>query len=314
VPLLTHVNWRGVATPIVVLSARRGNRARAKARSTATGGSMHDFLVYASSLGPWTGSIEYAARLAAAESASLSAVYIYPSPLHMMPAFGSPALLETIVEHARRVEDESLAADSRFTAWASNLGVRQSAWHIAEGFVPDALAHIATWHDLLILGRNSDMPWESPADLGALIVRAMLPCLVVPPCDRDPARFDCVALAWNGSPEGLRAIHAARPLLARARRVILLSGRRRDPLIEIGWRPPFDILSYLRRHGIVPEQREISADENGAGAALLDAAAALHADLLVMGAYGRNRFSEWIFGGATRHVLGHAGIPVFMRH
>jgi nucleotide-binding universal stress UspA family protein len=33
-----------------------------------------------------------------------------------------------------------------------------------------------------------------------------------------------------------------------------------------------------------------------------------------MGAYGRNRFSEWIFGGATRHVLGHADIPVFMRH
>jgi len=85
-------------------------------------------------------------------------------------------------------------------------------------------------------------------------------------------------------------------------------------LPEIDWRPPFDMLSHLRRHGIDPEQREIAADESDAGAALLDSAAALRADLLVMGAYGRNRFSEWIFGGATRHVLRHAGIPVLMRH
>ena len=275
---------------------------------------MLEFLVYASSLGPWTGSVAYAARLAAAECAALSAVYVYPSPLHMMPAFGSPALLEVIVEQTRKIEDESLAAASRFTSWAGSLGVRQSAWHIAEGFVPDALAHISTWHDLLVLGRNGDLPWESPADLGALIVRASLPCLVVPTCDCDPSTFECVAIAWNGSPEALRAIHAARPVLARARRVVLLSGRRRDPLSEINWRPAFDVLGYLDRHDIKVEQRAIAANDSEAGEALLDAAKAVGADLLVMGAYGRNRFSEWVLGGATRHVLAHAQVPVLMRH
>jgi nucleotide-binding universal stress UspA family protein len=38
------------------------------------------------------------------------------------------------------------------------------------------------------------------------------------------------------------------------------------------------------------------------------------ADLLVMGAYGRSRFSEWALGGATRQVLNRAHLPVFMRH
>jgi nucleotide-binding universal stress UspA family protein len=38
------------------------------------------------------------------------------------------------------------------------------------------------------------------------------------------------------------------------------------------------------------------------------------ADMLVMGAYGRSRFSEWMLGGATRHVLTWADIPVLMRH
>jgi nucleotide-binding universal stress UspA family protein len=275
---------------------------------------MHDILVHANSFATWSHAVEYAAKLAAAQSASLTAVYVYPSPLHMMPAYGAPALLATIVEQSRRIEQESLAAESRFTVWANGLGVTRAAWHVAEGFVPEALAHIGNWHDLLVLERNDEIPWESAGDLGSMVVRVGLPCLVVPRGAPDPAAFDCIALAWNGSQEALRAIHAARPLLARAKRVVLLTGRRRDPLSEVGWRPPFDILSYLHRHGISPERREITADDTDAGAALLDSAAALHADLLVMGAYGRNRFSEWIFGGATRHVLGHAAIPVFMRH
>jgi nucleotide-binding universal stress UspA family protein len=275
---------------------------------------MHDILVHANSFTSWSHAVEYAAKLAAAQSASLTAVYVYPSPLHMMPAYGAPALLATIVEQSRRIEKESLAAEADFRSWAKTLGVQQAAWHVAEGFVPEALAHIGNWHDLLVLERNDELPWESAGDLGSLVVRAGLPCLVVPPGAPDPTTFDCIALAWNGSQEALRAIHSARPLLARAKRVVLLTGRRRDPLSEIGWRPPFDILSYLHRHAINPERREISSDDADAGAALLDSAAALHADLLVMGAYGRNRFSEWVFGGATRHVLGHATLPVFMRH
>ena len=51
-----------------------------------------------------------------------------------------------------------------------------------------------------------------------------------------------------------------------------------------------------------------------AGEALLEAARDVGADLLVMGAYGRSRFSEWALGGATRHVLTHAQMPVLMRH
>lgn len=38
------------------------------------------------------------------------------------------------------------------------------------------------------------------------------------------------------------------------------------------------------------------------------------AELLVMGAYGCSRFSEWVLGGATRHVLAWAKLPVLLRH
>jgi nucleotide-binding universal stress UspA family protein len=40
----------------------------------------------------------------------------------------------------------------------------------------------------------------------------------------------------------------------------------------------------------------------------------IDADMLVMGAYGHSRFREAILGGATRNMLEHAEVPVFMAH
>ena len=38
------------------------------------------------------------------------------------------------------------------------------------------------------------------------------------------------------------------------------------------------------------------------------------ADMVVMGAYGHSRFREAILGGATRHMLEMAKVPVLMAH
>ncbi len=37
-------------------------------------------------------------------------------------------------------------------------------------------------------------------------------------------------------------------------------------------------------------------------------------DLLVMGAYSRNRIRELIFGGVTDQILNHTTLPVIMHH
>jgi len=36
--------------------------------------------------------------------------------------------------------------------------------------------------------------------------------------------------------------------------------------------------------------------------------------MIVMGAYGHSRFREMVLGGATRHVLEHTTVPIFMSH
>jgi nucleotide-binding universal stress UspA family protein len=274
---------------------------------------MRDVLVHANDCAVWSDAVAYAAGLAAALDGNLTAAYVYPTPAFMVPAYGASALLDVLVEQNQRLERECLCAERQFLAWAAGRGVARARWQVAQGYLPSALGKLANWHDVLVLGRNDDVPWESLRDVGAMVLRSDLPCIVVPfgRPHATPARV--VALAWNGAPEGLRAIHAALPLLAGAR-IVVLNGRRREPLAGFDWRPPFEIELYLRNHGLEAESLTIDADDADAGEALLQACERIGAELLVMGAYGRNRFSEWLLGGATRHVLQHARLPVLLRH
>jgi nucleotide-binding universal stress UspA family protein len=50
------------------------------------------------------------------------------------------------------------------------------------------------------------------------------------------------------------------------------------------------------------------------GEALLAKAHTLSADLLVMGAYRHSPLRELLLGGVTRYMLGHADLPILMRH
>ena len=50
------------------------------------------------------------------------------------------------------------------------------------------------------------------------------------------------------------------------------------------------------------------------GEVMLDHAASLGCDLLVKCAYTQSRLRQMIFGGATRHILANATLPVLMAH
>jgi nucleotide-binding universal stress UspA family protein len=54
--------------------------------------------------------------------------------------------------------------------------------------------------------------------------------------------------------------------------------------------------------------------EVSAADALLNRAADLAADLLVVGAYGHSRLQEMVLGGATRTLLHQMTLPVLMAH
>lgn len=272
---------------------------------------MREIVVFTGRSAPKGGGVEYAARLCAQLEASLSGLYIHPSPVELMPPFGVPALLTEMIEAAQQTEAAAIVAGGAFPSDMLALGVAHASWQVAEGHAPSVLAHVADWADLLVLERGAGTAWSSPHELGVLALHARMPVIVVPP-HVSSARLDRIAIGWNASREAMRAIHAALPLLGRASEVVLVAGTNRTATLAPGWQPGFDILAYLGRHAITPQHAFIDADDDEAGAALLAAAASARADLLVMGAYGRSRLSEWAFGGATRQVLHEAALPVLL--
>lgn len=64
--------------------------------------------------------------------------------------------------------------------------------------------------------------------------------------------------------------------------------------------------------GMACSWRCAGCSPKAAGRLLLSRAASFGADLLVMGAYGHSRFTELVFGGATRTALHEAVLPVLM--
>ncbi|UXI65962.1 universal stress protein [Tahibacter amnicola] len=85
-------------------------------------------------------------------------------------------------------------------------------------------------------------------------------------------------------------------------------GKQRGSTLESPW----SIESYLAWQGVGPLRTTVLRDVSPAS--LLAFATSCQADLLVMGAYGTHRYSEWLFGGMTLHALHHATVPLFLRH
>jgi nucleotide-binding universal stress UspA family protein len=118
-----------------------------------------------------------------------------------------------------------------------------------------------------------------------------------------------VLIAWNCSTEQARAIALAMPLLQKADRITVLT-----VIGGTGVPGPSaeQLIRYLHRNGIVAAPMKVELDGRNTGEAILAAAQSLGCDLLIKGAYTQSRLRQWIFGGATQHVLANAALPVLL--
>lgn len=116
-------------------------------------------------------------------------------------------------------------------------------------------------------------------------------------------------IAWDGSQEATKALRAAVPLLKLARTVTI---------VEIGdgpiGTPARDAAVYLSRHGVEPVVVQRRASSLSTADALLAEAMAEGASYIVMGAFGRSRLVEALFGGVSREMLTKSSIPLVMAH
>jgi nucleotide-binding universal stress UspA family protein len=73
-----------------------------------------------------------------------------------------------------------------------------------------------------------------------------------------------------------------------------------------------DVAKYLDRHDVRVGQQISTVATEDEDVLLLDLARQHRVNLIVAGAYGRTRLSEWIFGGVTRHLLLNSPIPCLL--
>ncbi len=118
-----------------------------------------------------------------------------------------------------------------------------------------------------------------------------------------------VLVAWNCSTEQARTTAFAMPLLRQAERVTVLH-------VEGGSAVPgpsaAQMIRGLQRNGIPAAAMTVGLEGRNTGEAILAAAQTLGCDLLIKGAYTQSRLRQMIFGGATRHILANASLPVLM--
>jgi nucleotide-binding universal stress UspA family protein len=207
-----------------------------------------------------------------------------------------------------RARFETCATSQGIAIDTGSTGSPAAGWREIEGVEGQVVGSHGRLFDLIVLGREFGRPW---LDWRVMVESALFesgrPVLLTPEA---PGKTfgENVVIAWNSSTETSRTIAFAMPLLARARSVSVVS-------VE-GWGSPGpkgeELATYLGRAGVAATARTVAPAGRTPGIAILDECTRSGADLLLKGAYTQSRLRQLIFGGATRHILAHAQLPVIL--
>ncbi|MFT6408063.1 MAG: nucleotide-binding universal stress UspA family protein [Arenicella sp.] len=147
-----------------------------------------------------------------------------------------------------------------------------------------------------------------------LILETKRPILMIPHCWDSDNFGNKTLLGWDNSPEAMRAVSAALPLLQESSKVEvldILDGRiQRDKYEGLN-----HIEEYLSRNSVLGKVIFDDADQPSKVPGVL----AKHCnsgefDLLVIGAYGHTKDGKLVMEGATNQLIFDANIPVLFSH
>jgi nucleotide-binding universal stress UspA family protein len=213
-------------------------------------------------------------------------------------------------DQARRLFREFMAAhDVPLGPVVPGQAGPSASWREEDGRQNAIVGMIGRVYDLILVEQPEKLASIAEATLEDALFESGRPVLMVPKAA--PATFgEVVAIAWNGSTETAMTVALGMPFLKRAREVVVVAvGPQHMP--EPG--PTGDELARtLERHGFKVSLRTAVGRQKPQGESFLKEAMAAGADLMLKGAYTQSRIRQMIFGGATRHLIMEAKIPVMM--
>ena len=260
--------------------------------------------------------IDTAIALAAAHDAHLEvlAVGIDRSIQGFAYAEMSATLLEVGLKGA---QTEAAELEEAVAARLKNADLRAAVTPIvcSLGMMAGVIRRHARFSDLVVLPKpyGEAANYEEPAIAEAVLFDAQVPVLIIPDGMSDWKQPQRAAIGWNESDESLNAVRSAIPMLAAGGTTYVSvidppqHGQDRSD-------PGGLVAQFLARHSIRCEIDVLTRSMPHISDILIRHCTDRDIDMLVMGAYGRARWSEAMFGGATRDMLENCPVPLFMAH
>lgn len=211
--------------------------------------------------------------------------------------FAERPWVATLREH---VDTELRAAEAAFLRIAET---QRHEWRLMQDVPTSAMARAARAADLIVAGGTPSLsgdPYQT-VDIGKLALVAGRPILVVP-AGGGQLHGRSIIIAWKDTREARRAMADALPFLRKADDVLVLAvcAESETGLAEA---QTSDVAAALGRHGVKATAKVVPGFDDEICGQIETEANARSADLIVAGAYGRHRFTEWVFGGVTRKLL-----------
>lgn len=210
----------------------------------------------------------------------------------------------------RQIADASGAArgaSDRLLAAAQGAGLRCEALTLLQD--PRAqLMHEAERFDVVLLGQSiGDVSSDVDPLLEHVVHRACRPVIAVP---RSLPAGEATVIAFDGSLQAARTLQLFASLFPERQNIHLVSIDKQTShatqRVEVA-------AAYLTRRGMQFTPHAI-ASHSAPDSVILDVVRQQQAELLVMGAYGKPVWRDFLFGSITRNLLGSGAVSVFLYH
>lgn len=254
-----------------------------------------------------------AADLAHRSGGSLTGVLVTPPPITAYlgglegASLSGLSLTDLADQQSQEFQKEAQKTQAALAAAAKTSGLTPAFTTVA-GDSRAGLVALARQADLIVLPSPDESGGEPSPEEIAMTCGG--PCLFVHAAWTSAPVGKRILVAWNGSRESARALKDALPLLHDADHIDVLVIDKDEGTHDAENTLP----AYLAKHAMTAQVHRVSSVDHPVGDVMLRQAARLDSDLIVMGLYGHARMQEMVLGGASRHILRHARMPLFVSH
>ena len=240
-----------------------------------------------------------------------------PAPAEFVPVGAGASLADYADAVWMALDQRGHELQERFEAACRQAGVASHETIVVHADKAQSLVRLSHCSDIVVISQADPEAPDFPAAserVADVVLHSARPTIVLPFAGEFDTIASRVLVAWDDSREAARALADALPLLRLAREVQVVTWERASSTADAGLPARQQGLRrWLDAHGVAAELR-VARTGLSLTEALLSRASDFDADLVVMGAYGHQRWTERLLGGMTQGVLAAMTVPVLMSH